>query len=274
MAQRLAGESNNTKFDTQRPEKEVTTTTIDDKTYLDTNSTNYWQELALGNINGSQASLIAGENPDVEPGAEETIWSQGGRLIPLTADTELYFSSTDAADDQVWTAIGLNNALEVVVGIATLNGQNQVQISEDMFRITRILNISSTSSAGNIYLAESDTLTGGVPDTASKIQMKSRIGFNGESAAFWTVRAGKTGYVNSMEGTVGKSKNVTIYINAIIPGIAEFKLFPFKIFQSAFKFFNPLGFEVEAGQTIEITATTDDPASPITVKLNIVEVDV
>ena len=40
MAQRLAGEPNNSKFDTQRPEKEVTTTTNGNKTSLDTTSLN------------------------------------------------------------------------------------------------------------------------------------------------------------------------------------------------------------------------------------------
>ena len=41
MAQRLAGETTNSKFDTQRPEKEVTTTTIGDKNRLDTTSVIY-----------------------------------------------------------------------------------------------------------------------------------------------------------------------------------------------------------------------------------------
>ena len=38
MAQRLSGEPNNSNFDSQRPEKEVTTTTTGDKTGLDTTS--------------------------------------------------------------------------------------------------------------------------------------------------------------------------------------------------------------------------------------------
>lgn len=41
MAQRLAGETTNSKFDTQRPEKEVTTTTIGTKNRLDTTSILY-----------------------------------------------------------------------------------------------------------------------------------------------------------------------------------------------------------------------------------------
>ena len=41
MAERLAGEPNNSKFDTERPAKEVTTTTIGDKTRLDNTSTLY-----------------------------------------------------------------------------------------------------------------------------------------------------------------------------------------------------------------------------------------
>lgn len=41
MAQRISGEPDNSKFDTQRPEKEVTTTTNDNKTYLDVNVNNF-----------------------------------------------------------------------------------------------------------------------------------------------------------------------------------------------------------------------------------------
>ena len=57
MAQRLAGEPNNSKFDTQRPEKEVTTTTLGDKNRLDTNST-------IANADGTIVNLATEEKQD------------------------------------------------------------------------------------------------------------------------------------------------------------------------------------------------------------------
>ena len=58
----------------------------------------YYLEVSKGNIPGTVAGFISGNNPDVSTTVSETIWSQGGSYVYLTADTQLYISSSSASD--------------------------------------------------------------------------------------------------------------------------------------------------------------------------------
>lgn len=242
------------------------------------NYNDFYMDHAFDSFPNRFQIFIYTENSDIQPGNEETIWNKpkedAYRYPFLSADTTLYLSSTDAAANQVWLVNGLNDSYEFINDIVTLNGQNQVQVPTDFFRIYGVFNISATSPAGDVYLAESDTLTGGIPDTTSKIQMKINqdvnIGVNGTH----TVRAGHEGYVFQLEGTVGKAKNINLFINLTVSGFAPFKIFPFRIFQSTFTFFKKIGFVMNEQTDLELTVASDDANTPVTAGLMVIEVPV
>ena len=87
-------------------------------------------------------------------------------------------SSSDASD--VGTVIrfeghtiagtGSDSQFTFVIQDVALNGQNKVAISTPVARVSRAY-VLSGSLAGDFYVFEDDTLTGGVPDTTAKIHM-------------------------------------------------------------------------------------------------------
>lgn len=100
-----------------------------------------------------------------------TYWGEG----PIRSSTNsiTHFSSTDVADTQVLRVEGMtisNGLLTFTVQNITLAGQTKTALTTPLARCTRIANTSSaTSTLGDVYVYEDDTVTGGVPDTSSKI---------------------------------------------------------------------------------------------------------
>jgi len=162
----------------------------------------YFIEIIKGNITATESQFILARNRALAGTVFETIWDVGGNITRLSADTALFISSSSASDTDVDVAVsGLDDTFTEIIRTVNTNGQTQVALSGDMFRV-HIANVfGSTSPVGDLYIAESDTLTGGVPDTPSKIKAKiplsaadsgihasDNISHNG----FRTIPAGKT----------------------------------------------------------------------------------
>ena len=100
-----------------------------------------------------------------------TYW--GGDPIRSATNSITHFSSTNAADDQVLRVEGMTisgGLLTFTVQDITLNGQTKTALTTPLARCMRIANVTSvTETAGDVYVYEDDTVTGGVPDTATKI---------------------------------------------------------------------------------------------------------
>lgn len=220
-------------------------------------------EVNLGNVEGVSRRGVGGSNPAVVGATIETIWTQGGRLVFLTADTQLFASSTDTDDDQIWLAAGIDDNYEPVTRLVTLNGQTQVALSGLMFRVEVFLNIDSTNSDGDVFLAESDTLTAGKPDTASKIKMKALAGTQAEVIAVFTARANTIIYTFQLEGTVGRGKNAIIQISSTAFGGVPVLTFPFHINETDFSFFNRGGFTAGEKTDVEFVVSTADTSTPV-----------
>lgn len=100
-----------------------------------------------------------------------------------TAETYVYtnaidsISSSNTNDDQAVVVEGhtiSGNSLTFVSQTATLNGQNRVALGTSLARVTRLYNASTTNDdtiAGKVYVFENDTLSAGVPQTATKIHL-------------------------------------------------------------------------------------------------------
>ena len=58
------------------------------------------------------------------------------------------------------------------------------------------------------------------------------------------------------------------------PGFTPFKIYPFRIFQSSFKFFDRYGFVISGNADVELTTTTEDANTPVTAGFIAIEVTV
>lgn len=148
-------------------------------------------DIAAGNIQGHTALTIFGRIIDLGIGVEETVWQFGGKYNYLTANTELFISSSDAADTNTVIVIdGLDDSyIEKQLTFTFTGGQEQQSIG-DFFRILRAVVVSGSEPLGDMYIAESDTLTSGVPDTSSKVKGYIPQGNNRTNMAVYTVPAG------------------------------------------------------------------------------------
>ena len=96
-------------------------------------------------------------------------------------------SSTEGLDDQEvviegFTLQGDNQDKVFVSQTATLNGQNKVNLSTGLARVTRVYNNDSSDIAGNVYVYEDGTISLGVPQTDNDIHIELR-GQGGQVAA-------------------------------------------------------------------------------------------
>lgn len=133
--------------------------------------------------------LKFGKNVDLDT-AWETVWVQGGDETYVTTNAIDTISSSNAGDTQqvfieghTVAGTGTSATFTFVTQTATLNGQNKVVLTTPLARVSRMYNTGTTAFAGDIYTYEDDTLTGGVPNTASKIHLKI-LGSAGDTQSF------------------------------------------------------------------------------------------
>ena len=227
-------------------------------TEVDPVRSNFNFEVARGNITGHDIGTIFGRNQDIDPAAEELIWDYGGVETYLTADTEVFLSSDNASDTNVGVFVwGMTDdyVFKQEVHIFTA-GQAQQSIGE-FFRIFRLVIISGSEPLGNIYCAESDTLIGGMPNTASKVHAFMAQGTNITHKASGTVPVNHTMYVTRLFMGVRRGEDAVIQFRQKTfdsPGFVEASSIP--IYQSGeFLVFDP-PFEIAEKTSFEFTATT------------------
>ena len=169
-------------------------------------------EIAIGNTPDKLLQAFGGNTQSLSAGVEETVWDQGGLLTLLTADTQLYISSSSAADVGIVVVVtGFLADLTAVNRIVVTNGQNQVALS-GLIMIVEVVAVVSATPAGDLYVAETDSLTGGVPDTTSKIQGKVIQGNNTGINSVAVITVGTTAFIRGIEYTTGKLKDIDIII--------------------------------------------------------------
>jgi len=174
----------------------------------------YFVEVSEGNVTGAKSIHKFGRNIDADTGVEDII-EQSGTMTYLSSPATHFISSSNAGDTtQVVTMEYLDTNWDEQSATATLNGQNQVQIggAADVIRVNRAW--VDADVAGDVYIAESDTLTGGVPDTATKVRIKIAIGKNQSLNALYSVPNGMTahilGFGTGIEST--KAAEMEMYI--------------------------------------------------------------
>lgn len=131
----------------------------------------YTYEVGSGRIPGSDPGFLACTSRKVMQGSCSTIWDYGGNYTYLTADTQLYISSTSANDiGNLIVVQGMDDNYDRVTAIGVTNGQNQVALSIPLFRVFVAVVGNAVALEGEVYVAEADTLTNGEPDTPSSVK--------------------------------------------------------------------------------------------------------
>jgi len=115
-----------------------------------------------------------GANLSVSTSEEDINWD-GIEPVHSTTNSITVASSSSAADTtQTIRVEGMyfdgNDDFVFSAQNVALNGQSQVTLAQPLCRVTRIANVASaTVTAGDVYVYESGTATGGVPDDLNTV---------------------------------------------------------------------------------------------------------
>ena len=106
----------------------------------------------------------------------ETVQSQGGNETYCTTNAITHFSSSNSGDTRDIVVEGhtiSNGLLTFVTQTVTLFGQTKTALTTPLARATRVYNDGTVDFAGTVYIYEDDTVSSGVPQTASKLHLQS-----------------------------------------------------------------------------------------------------
>jgi hypothetical protein len=118
--------------------------------------------------------------------------------LPVGIDNETYVSTNIIT--QISSSSGSDTGNVVVEGhtisggvftfvtqTITLTGQTLASLTTPLARVSRVINDNSSDLVGNIYVAQTDTLTAGVPDTAAKVHLIVVAGLNNSEKCATTI---------------------------------------------------------------------------------------
>ena len=184
----------------------------------------------------------------------------------MTADTQLYISSSDAGDTNTVVIQGTNAAYEDVIALVTLNGQNQVALSAEMMNAFVLTALGTTAIVGALYIAELDgTISGGVPQDDTKVQLVAPAGTGGGLIAIRSVITGYTAYITTLTTFVKKGKAVRIYLGFESPTQGRILTAPYEVYQNGVQQTFFPSFSVPEGNDLIFLAETDDDGAAVTV---------
>jgi len=123
----------------------------------------------------------------------DTVWEYGGNETYVTTNAIDTVSSSDAADTapvmyvegHTVSGTGADSEFTFTTQTVTLNGQNKVTLDTPLARVSRAY-VESGTLAGDFYVYEDDTLSGGVPTTAAKVHITVEGASSGHTQSFKT----------------------------------------------------------------------------------------
>lgn len=158
-------------------------------------------DVAMGKVPGYDQSFIIGNRvgQNIVDGVE-TIWDHDGSIQFLSAETELFVSSSSASDVASAVVVrGYDSDYQTKFSTTVVVGQSQVSVGT--FLVIQNVIVAGLSAVGDIYIAESDTLTAGVPNTATKVQSKVPATDNITHNCWLVVPAGMSAITMAIRGT-------------------------------------------------------------------------
>ena len=150
----------------------------------------------------------------------ETVWETGGTETYVTTNAIDTVSSSATEDTAVTlyleghtvTGTGTDAQFGFTSQLVELNGRNKVLLATPLARVSRSY-VTSGTLVGDVYIAEDDTLTNGVPQTQSKIHLGVYHATNGDSQSFkaaTTLSNDDYLMVTSVIFSVGKKTTATV----------------------------------------------------------------
>lgn len=186
-------------------------------------ATHWTQRMVLGQYPGVSSIHKFGRNADVGT-SEEDVWNgPTAQETLLTTGTTLYISCEDNVNGvgQIIRVEGLDENFLHYNAEVTLTGQTQAQIgnANGWTRVHRAYQVSGGADpVGNCWIAESDTLTGGVPDTATKVHavIEYTDAAQQTEKCMFTVPADHVALIHGFSASIGTpsgaSRTVTVVI--------------------------------------------------------------
>ena len=201
---------------------------------------NFNIEVENGRVPGSRFIQIIGENTGITVNTREHIWDAGPIDYPYLSTAEtLFLSSTSASDTTNFIVVrGLDANFDEQTGGAVLTGQSQVEVKSltgdpiTFIRIRDVLNGGSVETLGDVYLAESTTLTSGVPDDLTKVQALARKLDQFSRIGTFTIPNNFTACIETINSSTRKGQDATFYFSIRPPGGTFLTGPPFYIYQS------------------------------------------
>ena len=159
-------------------------------------------------ITGHVPVVICGTNSALSTN-QATVWGQGGLYVyPATAQV-MEISSSSASDASAGTGArtvvvqGLDASYNPIQETVTMNGQTAVNTVNSYLRVFHLYVATAgtgLAAAGTIYVG-TGTVTTGVP---AVVYLTYTVA-NGATSAIWTVPAGYTGYLVSIQSSSGNA---------------------------------------------------------------------
>lgn len=166
-------------------------------TSLITTSKPFELAVAMGQVPGYSTLDKFGVNLNITTATDpEDVWEFGGlyNYDDTGAAPIKYLSSSSALDTQTVTVTGLNvNGYEVTQNIK-LNGQNNITLTDSLWRVYRMSNISSTNLQGVVYCHIDPSPTDGIPLDAN-VRAIIDDGNNQTLMTLYTVPRGKVAFL-------------------------------------------------------------------------------
>lgn len=168
---------------------------------------------AIGSIHGTRTNHKFGRNPAIDT-TEEDVWDVGGDETLLTAAASMFISCEAAAQTQTIQVEGTDENWLPKDETVVLNGQTAVQIgaADSWTRIDRAYQVSAGAApTDDVWIAESDTVTAGVPQTASKIHafIDYTVGGQQTQKCLFTVPAGCIAMVGNIHVDIAAAVGVS-----------------------------------------------------------------
>lgn len=179
----------------------------------------YLYDIVEGVVEGHSAVNKFGFN-DTLATSYEDVWDGSAVYTYSTTAVELHCSSSDDGDTQNIQIEGMDGNWYPQTVTQTLAGRTETTIGSGVTwrRVFRIQNLGATDFAGTVYVYEDDTVTDGVPSTATKIRAQVAGANNQTLMALWTVPACCTAYMVDLYASTSSPKLVTVALFIRPPG--------------------------------------------------------
>jgi len=178
--------------------------------------------IASGEIAGHSLVHKFGNAPDMDydNGFEFTIWDgaedgaawENGRYdYSTTADIDS-ISSSDNSDTVDIEIQGLDSTSNLCAQTVTLVGTQRVALATNLYRVFRAKNVGASDLTGHVIIYPNTAIAAGIPSDKSKVRCVVQPDNNQTEMAIYTVPAGETAYVRSIDFASSGASKSTSYI--------------------------------------------------------------